>query len=437
MGSYAECWLSSFYLGSTKGQVDPSILQLFRSSDKKVISGTKRDIPFQLHRWTENVEEDENIEVVFYSTPLRVVRDRLELDGYTLETSKIAFEKWITKEISQYESWVKGKHGEAFLEPLNFLKMTNANIWMSTLTQIHDKGLSGRSTIHQKNKYKGTLSDYMLNDRQGWYGYPGWDLNVAIRLALEALPTTEELVYDLTDLVLSGDYSKDDDYVDKWTEPRKTIILTEGNTDAWAISESLHLLYPHLSDYFTFMDFESARIGGGAGSLANIVKAFSGTGIVNKVVAFFDNDTAAATALRALRLIQIPSNIQIIQLPRLDFLENYPTLGPSGSVSMDINGLAGSIELYLGKDVLVDSSNNLIPVQWAGYIPELGRYQGEVLAKEDIQKRYRQKLIQCKANQELLAKTDWDGMKAILKSLFTVFHETDREGILSLVDELN
>jgi hypothetical protein len=184
------------------------------------------------------------------------------------------------------------------------------------------------------------------------------------------------------------------------------------------------------------MDFESARIGGGAGSLANIVKAFSGTGIVNKVVAFFDNDTAAATALRALKPIQIPSNIKIIQLPKLDFLENYPTLGPSGSVSMDINGLAGSIELYFGKDVLVDSSNNLIPVQWAGYVPELGRYQGEVLSKEDIQKKFRQKLIQCKASKELLANTDWDGMKAILRSLVTVFHDIDREGILSLVDEL-
>ena len=436
MGSYAECWLSSFYLGSTKGQVDPSILQLFRSSDKKVVFGTKGDVPFQLHRWTEYVEEDEKMEVVFYSAPLEVIRDRLELDGYILETSIIAFENWINKEISTYERYVEGKYGEAFIEHLEFLKMINPNTWMSTLQKIHEMGLSNKRISNQTGEHNGTLLGYMVNDRQGWYGYPGWDLNVAIRLAIEALPTTEELVYDLTDLVLSGNYSKDDDYVDQWTEPRKTIILTEGNTDAWAISESLQLLYPHLSDYFTFMDFEGAHIGGGAGSLANIVKAFSGTGIVNKVVAFFDNDTAAATALRALKLIQMPSNIKIIQLPKLDFLENYPTIGPSGSVSMDINGLAGSIELYLGKDVLVDSSNNLTPVQWAGYVPELGRYQGEVMSKVEIQKRFKQKVTECKANEELLTKTDWDGMHTILQSLFTVFHELDQKSILSLVNEL-
>ena len=31
-----------------------------------------------------------------------------------------------------------------------------------------------------------------------------------------------------------------------------------------------------LADYFSFMDFEGVRIGGGAGSLVNIVKAFAG-----------------------------------------------------------------------------------------------------------------------------------------------------------------
>lgn len=437
MGSDAECWLSSLYLGSTEEQIDPSIIQLFRSSDKKVVVGIKKDIPFQLHHWVEFVEEDEKVEVVYYSTPLRIVRDRLNLDGYTLETSKIAFEKWIEKEIVKYENWSQNKHGEIFLEPLNFLRTMNTDIWMSTLKQISEKGLVQGRHNRQKTEYQGTLIGYMLDNPNGWYGYPGWDLNVAIRLALEILPDNDELVYDLTDLISSGSYSRDEDFVGKWTDSRKTIVLTEGSIDAWVISESLQLLYPHLSDYFTFMDFEGARVGGGAGSLANIVKAFSGTGIVNKVAAFFDNDTAAATALRGLKLVQIPSNIKIIQLPEMDFLKNYPTLGPSGLVSMDVNGLAASIELYLGKDVLLDSQNNLIPIQWAGYILELSRYQGEIMLKEEIQKRFKLKVADCKTNKELLTLTDWDGMRAILQSLFTVFHDLDQEGILSLVDEID
>lgn len=64
------------------------------------------------------------------------------------------------------------------------------------------------------------------------------------------------------------------------------MILTEGRSDASLLNDALHLLYPHLADYFSFMDF--AEYGGGAGQLANLVRAFSGAGIVNRVVALFD-----------------------------------------------------------------------------------------------------------------------------------------------------
>ena len=53
MGSYAECWLSTFYLGSTKDQVDPSIIRLFRSTDKKMFTGKKKDIPSHMRHWLD------------------------------------------------------------------------------------------------------------------------------------------------------------------------------------------------------------------------------------------------------------------------------------------------------------------------------------------------------------------------------------------------
>jgi hypothetical protein len=435
MGSYAECWLSSFYLGSTRNQIDPSIIRLFRSSDKNKYTGTKDEIPLKSRRWLEYFDDNEEIEVVYYSAPIKVIRDRLNLDGYTLDTSKVVFTESTMKEIEKYEEWAQKKHGDIFLEPLNFLKMMDVDAWLSALKQIYAENLVPSRLNHQRKGYDGTLLSYMLDNPNDWYGYPGLDLNVAIRLALEILPEVDEFIYDVTDLIAGGYYSQDEDLVELWTEARKTIILTEGSIDSWIISESLQLLYPHLADYFTFMDFEGARVGGGTGNLANIVKAFSGTGIVNKVVAFFDNDTAAATALRGLKFVQIPPNIKTVQLPEMEFLKNYPTLGPSGLVSMDVNGLAASIELYLGKDVLHNAQDNFIPVQWTGYIPELGRYQGEIMSKEEVQKRFKQKVADCKINKELLSKTDWDGMQAVLQSLFTVFNDLDREEILSLVDE--
>lgn len=189
-------------------------------------------------------------------------------------------------------------------------------------------------------------------------------------------------MYDLTDLVLGGDFSTDEDLVaysmaltaNEYASSGKVIVLTEGRSDARILSESLALLYPHLADYFSFMDFEGVRIGGGAGSLVNIVKAFAGAGIVNRTVALFDNDTAARAALAGLRSIRLPSNIVVKHLPRLVELESYPTIGPTGSALMNVNDVAGELELYLGircVDGTVRHTN-------AGTVDRLRRWGGRI-----------------------------------------------------------
>ena len=133
-------------------------------------------------------------------------------------------------------------------------------------------------------------------------------------------------MYDLTDLTSSGYYSAEDDFVALAAEhaaTSKIIILTEGRSDRWIISESIKLLYPHLSHYFTFMDFELARVEGGTGALAGMVKSFAGAGIVNKVLAIFDNDTAGESAVRTLNQISLPTNIRVMRLPMFEALRQY------------------------------------------------------------------------------------------------------------------
>ena len=121
---------------------------------------------------------------------------------------------------------------------------------------------------------------------------------------------------------------------------RRIIVLTEGNTDKRILERSLNLLYPHLSDYFR-----------GAGELIKIVKAFSAAGLINRILDMFDNDTAAKSALGGLKGMLPPDNIVVLKYPALESAINYPTLGPTGVVNMDVNRLAGSIELYFGNDV--------------------------------------------------------------------------------------
>jgi hypothetical protein len=199
---------------------------------------------------------------------------------------------------------------------------------------------------------------------------------------------------------------------------------------AWTVPpwSSTVVLYLHLGDYYSFMEFDLAKVGGGAGNLANIVKAFAGAGIANRTIAVFDNDTAAAASLKALERVALPPHIRMLRLPDMDLLRHYPTLGPTGGVSMDVNGVAASIELYLGEDVLRDG-RQFMPVQWTGFDVALQRYQGEVLEKQKIQERFFRKLKTAKANGPGGDALDWRGLRSILERIFAAFHTFDNKRI--------
>lgn len=231
---------------------------------------------------------------------------------------------------------------------------------------------------------------------------------------------------------LNDDLDEDDYnfFSSEYSRNKKIIVLTEGKSDALYLSKSLQLLYPHLFNCFSFIDFDGARVNGGAGSLANMVKSFSGAGIVNKIIAVFDNDTAAMAALKPLKKAKISANIKIITLPDIDVLNNYPTLGPSGMVLMNVNGLAGSIEMYFGRDALCDDQGKFIPIKWTSYESSLEQYQGEILEKDAVQKKFHQKLEMCTNDNSLIENFDWSGIKAILEVFFTVFHEDDGKRLL-------
>jgi hypothetical protein len=437
MGSYAECWLSKFYVGSTKNDIDRAIMRLFCASDKKIITSNKTNIPNQLSRWVEYLEEEDDINVVFYSCPARIIKARLELLGYSLTNAKKAYFRYLDGEISRYEE--SAESGKKYFEhTLKILNSMSLDEWLSTLKEIYDKGLTHRG---YREKNDGSLISYMLSS--DWYGFPGIDQNVALRLVLEILPENENFVYDVTDLILSGYFDLETDLVEyasnissqDYYNNGKRIILTEGKSDTLVLSESLKLLYPHLSDYFTFMDFDGAKVGGGAGSLANMVKSFSGAGIINKVIAVFDNDTAAHAALKGIQNAKISKNIKIYTLPDVEILKDYPTIGPSGMVNMNVNGLAGSIETYLGRSNLIDTNENFYPIQWTGLDFSSQKYQGEITEKDRVQKKFKEQLNACKEDGSLIDNYDWSGIKAIFEGIFNLFHEDDGQLIISWAEE--
>lgn len=202
------------------------------------------------------------------------------------------------------------------------------------------------------------------------------------------------------------------------------VVLAEGRTDIEFLGSGLRLLCPHLVDLIRFMDF-AHRPAGGAASLVTTVKSFAAAGIANRVVALFDNDTAAADALRPWDRSGLPASIRVFQYPPLSLATDYPTLGPPPGdtkvANTDVNGLAGSIELYLGRDVLTDDDGNLRPVHWHAYIQSMRRYQGEIADKNAVQDAYRAKVRDASADRSRMAQQDWSGVSSILDMVIHAF----------------
>jgi hypothetical protein len=201
-----------------------------------------------------------------------------------------------------------------------------------------------------------------------------------------------------------------------------TVVLTEGRTDAEFLREALLILYPYLDDLVRFMDFE-VKPEGSASGLVRTVKAFVAARISNRIVAVFDNDSAATDAIRTLPA-DLPSNVRVLQYPPLELANCYPTYGPPDNdnpertlSTANVNGLAGSIELYLGQDVLTDADGRLRPVQWKSFLAGVQRYQGEVTCKNDIQRLFRVKVKAARDHGGPLTHQDWTGLQAILQEI--------------------
>jgi len=261
--------------------------------------------------------------------------------------------------------------------------------------------------------------------------FPSYDFRVFMRAIVEITGTDAQVIYDLSDLA-AGEYITYDEDLCGWARREtaddfvlnhKIVVLTEGSSDTWAIEGSLKVLYPHLADYYSFMDFHSVRAPGGAGVLVATIKAFVGAGIVNRIIALFDNDTAARSAVRGLRDVHLPSNVRVIHYPDLDAARDYPTLGPQGITNMNVNGLAGSLELYFGRDILQQPDGVLTAVQWRGYDDAIGQYQGELMNKAELRARFDLTLRECLNTPSALSRYDWTGMKLIVDRLRAAFHD--------------
>ena len=443
MGSYSSLRSGPFHIDTCKNDIEPSLMSLFTRSDR-------RTSPLTLEEWESADGDpeswDESFARLSYNCLCAHMRDRLNCLGSTYKAASEAFLlgcqqaiKKARKAISRVERAlgrppefvsshpdIADGYPERMNKDLDHYRFTieapdglSVVNWIEALGETHRRGLlSARLWPAPEHE---PLIRYIaiMHGLRCWF--QGYDTRMLLRLAIEACDAPDDVVYDWTDLVVEGYVNSQEDmiaYAEHLLNREheifgKTIVLTEGATDKWILERSLRLLCPHLTDFYSFMNFEGVRMEGGAGALTTVVKAFAAAGISNRVVALYDNDTAGRSAMQALAQVTLPENIVVMQLPRSDLASFYPTQGPTGISPTDVNGLTVSIDLYLGMDVLQDGAG-FAPVEWRGLDPRLRQYQGEVIGKNQIPERFRRKIATCEQNPDQISSYDWKDMRLVL-----------------------
>ncbi len=413
MSSYATVYLSDGRpVCSFRNDVDQLFLILFTKADWIELLGqeaydmTRRNYP-------EERLPSEAV-VMGFRTTASILRDRLDVTGVDLQAVTGELEHLVEERLNWSldfgERYPIGSDDERKRE----IDALTAIDWKSWVSQLR-ASLAGAETLEQSNGREEVGSARWLMSM--WDDH---DPRYRLRALLEALADDEQITLDLADLIAGG-------WLDASVDPQSAagdvvsyaslgglapIVLTEGSSDVEILTSAIRVRRPHLIGFIRFPDF-NFRPEGGAAPLRQTIRAFASAGIPNRVVALFDNDTAARDVTRAIDLKGLPANLVVRHLPVLPLATSYPTLGPQGEHTMDVNGLAASIELFLGADVLT-KEGVLRPIEWRGWVKGMRAYQGEIAEKGDIHDAFRAKVELATAHPESILIQDWSGIDLIL-----------------------
>ena len=431
MGTYTQLTIADYPVVYSKSEVVREVMTIFRETDRRVF---KRRIDERNRLVYGDSEPDDELEdVIEYSCAASVAIDRLNVMGFSINRARREYEEGRRFELQAFEERAAEGDDQWFRDEWDTLKNLDFDQYSRSLAVVLRDGLRPRPFDDRDAPGLEPGVKYILDEHydERTLGFLGADVRLLLRVICGLVDPRASVVQDITGLVSAGYYEEDErvcenairDLVEGHPENAPRIILTEGSTDGAVLKAALALLYPHLEGYYSFLDFESTRAAGGAGHLVSVVKAFAGAGISNRVIALFDNDTAAREAVRALEAVRLPSNLAVRHYPDLELLRAYPTLGPGGLTTLDVNGLAASIELYFGNDVLSDGQGGMIPVRWKGYSDALRQYQGEVGHKGRLLERFNEKVARTRIDPSSFDRAAWSGLDAILQTIFHAFDD--------------
>lgn len=412
--------------------IDYDLLQLFRPADKVMEKLNRADFANVRHYrdWYCADYEEKYFARLALRCSAKVAKDRLDLIGVTLEAAEARFEEALRIKMEYDRTQTRTRETTSLSLDLD--------LWLDHFRRLWNIHCSHSTVADPLPEHECPLSDYECSPFR-YYGFPGLTTDVdntnrlhLLRLVMEQVPPDAYLSYELGDMI---EHNYDADRFDEDIAAlvhhidghlqyglTKTTVITEGISDKECLERSLGILHPHLVDYYHFFEFEMGGIEGGAAQLAKVVKAFAAAGVQRPVVAFFDNDTAGRDAHESLKTFPMPDNIAVRRYPDLELARNYPALHTNGTIQkMNVNGYAGSIEIYFGEDILAHTCQ-LEPVEWKPYTGNVKGKQGVLRNKGKLQKAFKKKLKAGERNPHAIRPHEWQDMDGILDTLRTAFH---------------
>lgn len=423
MSSYATVYLSDGRkVCAFRDGVDQLFFVLFTKAEHIELHGAEA---YELTRHNYSDLEPHEAIVIGYRTRVDVVRDRLDLMGVDINAVAAVFEDIVADEHARACSpATPAVLREVYARRAALLESMTWSHWVG---QLRNRLRDGDAVTRHGGRDDYASASWLMDL---WEYH---DPRYRLRSLLEALPDDEVITLDLADL--------DDDWRAESRDPQTVardfvayasqgglppIVLVEGPFDVEVLRTAIALRRPHLVEFIKFPEFAS-KPEGGAASLRQTLRAFASAGIPNRVLALFDNDSAARDVTRAIDVRALPAGMGILHLPEVASLRSYPTVGPQGRTHMDVNGLAASIEMYLGNDVLAPG-NVPRPVEWRGYITGVGSYQGKVSAKREVQESFRRKARTAANDPTAMDRQDWTDLDQVLDRLVTALRNLSADG---------
>ena len=135
MGSYCSLYVAGIDLGSTKNDIDPAVMlllapclrtELGRPTDCRTPEYAKYyRLPGPTDRWTATEQTQ-----VIYRTAAGVVRERLDLLGFSLATTRQAFELAVARKLQSLKRYASSDHGVHWNESIGVHESLNPDSWL-------------------------------------------------------------------------------------------------------------------------------------------------------------------------------------------------------------------------------------------------------------------------------------------------------------------